>query len=146
LGLLDRLSYGTSKEIPRGWEMTSLDADKIAQYRFAALEPPVQTNGLLSDNSHYETIDENNDPPQTSLSVTVNTDSPRREPQKKKRYVSLVAALTYRTRIDKKKREKGNNPYGKSGFPKCIHCRRRGRKVSPFCVQKVDCFTVCLLL
>jgi hypothetical protein len=29
LGLLDRLSYGNSREIPRNWRMTSLDAARI---------------------------------------------------------------------------------------------------------------------
>jgi hypothetical protein len=137
LGLLDRLSYRNSKEIPRGWEMTSLDADQIAQYQFAPSEPPLQTTRLLGDSNHLEIIDENNDPPQTSFSINLNTDrnDNLREPQKKKRYLSRVVLLTYRIRIDKKKREKGNNPYGRTGLLKCLQCRRRSWKVSPLCSE-----------
>lgn len=47
-GLLDRLSYGESGEIPRNWKMTSLDPAKV-QARIKS-GPPESTDGrLLSD-------------------------------------------------------------------------------------------------
>lgn len=57
LGLLDRLAYGDSKQIPRNWSMTSLDAVRIAQNQPPAIEPPTGAIELLADRP-YLTIDD----------------------------------------------------------------------------------------
>jgi len=136
LGLLDRLSYGNSREIPRNWEMTSLDAARIdARYQAAQLSLQWHPTNLISDRPYTanENGRENNIiDPQPGLSHLppnyVSSSLPT--PVKKKRYASIIG-VTYwdRTRIDKKKREKGNNRFGRKGNLRCFQCRKRKIKV-----------------
>jgi hypothetical protein len=41
----------------------------------------------------------------------------------------FMRSYTFRTRINKKKPEQGNNSYGRSGTLKCAQCRKRRSKV-----------------
>jgi len=47
----------------------------------------------------------------------------------KRRYIYPLFDLIVRKRVDKVKRETGNNKYGRAGNLRCDPCRRRRRKV-----------------
>ena len=48
LGLLDRLSYGNSRQIPRNWNMTSLDVARIEERNQSSVLalPPTTSNSI----------------------------------------------------------------------------------------------------
>ena len=50
LGLLDRLSYGDSRQIPQNWNMTSLDAARIEERNRSSLLALPPTTMNLIDN------------------------------------------------------------------------------------------------
>jgi hypothetical protein len=66
LGILDRLSYGDSGEIPRNWGMTSLNADRI-KLRNESLLLAIPTNlsagQLMEGNENIQTMSQGIDVP-----------------------------------------------------------------------------------
>ena len=139
-GLLDRLSYGESREIPRRWKMTSL-APAAIQARIQSAPPAFssQSTGFLplADRPFDEKDEEV--PGRTQLdsqsgssskssvegSYTWSSDAP-----KAKRYLlSIKVADCNRRRIDKKEILHGNNKFGRRGNLRCLRCRNRRTQV-----------------
>lgn len=142
-GLLDRLSWGESGEIPRNWKMTSLDPATV-QARIES-GPPVHfsqpTDVLpLSD----QPVDDNENDPEApdgtqpksrsefsaSSSVAGATAASRAAPKPKRHELPIEVSNCDRRRIDKKKIVHGNNKFGRKGNLRCIPCRNRKIKVN----------------
>jgi hypothetical protein len=133
-GLLDRLAYRDSQSIPTGWKDTTMDPLKIKQsqsssYRLEGLRPDSiewSVNAIDSD-SNREPRTAKVQKSSTGSMIEGAVEQTIERP--KKRFSSLLYYLITRKRIDKKKREKGNNPYGRKGVAKCIPCRKWNIKV-----------------
>jgi hypothetical protein len=142
-GLLDRLSYGESREIPRSWKMTSLDQATI-QARIQSGPPAFSSQSTeflpLADRPFEEKDEEvsgstqfdSQSGPSTKSSVE-GSSTPFSDAPKAKRYqLSLKVANCNRRRIDKKKILHGNNKFGRRGNSRCLRCRVRKIKVKPY--------------
>lgn len=128
MGLLDRLSYRNSREIPRNWKMTSMDADRIE----SKMHNPVSSIQLHQENSvvgRFFRRKKNNGPLAGSYQTDASTSPP--DPPKRKRHEIIIdIADVYRRRVHRKRHEKGNNQFGRSGTLRCGQCRRRKSKVN----------------
>jgi len=142
MGLLDRLAYTTNaQEMPRSWEMTNLDAANIAlklQPPEAALPGTAERNLITSSESNLHL----GDSPERQKRIvdsredwTAETNAP---PLKKKRCYSSLSLTNGRVRKDKYKRTKGQNPYGRTGVPTCMMCRRWRWKVDHIADQVLN--------
>ena len=59
MGLLDRLAYRNLNEIPRNWNMTSLDLVQKNEYQRSAIAPLSQPNDLVVQYPHIDNGREN---------------------------------------------------------------------------------------
>lgn len=93
MGILDRLSYGNSREIPRNWAMTSLDAASVAlrnQSSRLTLESQSSSASLtvdrmLEDHSFDSKDISNAVAPVSSTAFSSHSDAPPPSPQEKNR-------------------------------------------------------------
>ena len=141
-GLLDRLSYGESREIPRNWKMTSLDPATI-QARIQSGPPAFSSQSTeflpLADRPFDEKDEEVSDStrldsqsrPSSKSSVEGSSTSSSDPPKAKRYQLSIKVANCNRRRIDKKILH-GNNKFGRHGNLRCFRCRCRKIKVKPY--------------
>ena len=138
-GLLDRLSYGESREIPRNWKMTSLDPARI-QARIQSANSAFSTEFLpLADCPFDEKDEEVSDStqlnsqsgPSSKSSVQGSFNSSSDGPQAKRYQHSIKVANCNRRRIDKKILN-GNNKFGRRGNLRCLRCRNRRTRVKSY--------------
>jgi hypothetical protein len=54
LGILDRLGYGDSGEIPRSWEMTNLDASAIAERQANSFKFATSSTQMITEDAHMD--------------------------------------------------------------------------------------------
>ena len=137
MGLLDRLSYQNLDAIPQNWNMTSLDTPRIDMRKQSLMlaSEPKQTN--ITTYPLQNTIEYRQNPSTETQGFQVAVIQPSADvvtqPPKKKRDVVFIANVNLcRKRIDLKKREVGNNRYGRKGTWRCMACRYRRIKVAPW--------------